>query len=96
MQHHDEPTNADRAERAARTMAAYAVILGDGNGQPDESTLRDLLADLMHYADRERLDWGQEVRSAVDNYAAETDGGDVGSAAALRRHGGRDYEGGAL
>jgi hypothetical protein len=63
----DEPTNADRAERGARTLLDfYAFEYGE-----DESNLRDLLADLMHHADNQGLDFNNELRIARDHYEAE-------------------------
>jgi hypothetical protein len=64
-----DPTNYDRAQRIPPTLAAYAEALGDGD--PDESTMRDLLTDLMHYSEQSGIDFDQELRVARHNYEFE-------------------------
>ena len=59
-----EPTNNERATRIDAVLEAYARI-------PDEADLRDLLADIMHYCDREKIDFDAELSQATDNYAFE-------------------------
>jgi hypothetical protein len=66
-----DPTNYDRAQRIPPTLATYAEALGDGNGEPDESTMRDLLTDLMHYSEQSGIDFDQELRVARHNYEFE-------------------------
>lgn len=61
--------NATRAKRAARALAsvkAYAPGTRDG--------LVDLLTDLMHYADREGLDFEHAASIATTHHAAEIRG----------------------
>ena len=52
--------------RAADVLLVYAQRVG-----ADESNFRDLLADLMHYADTYGLDFYDELRIARDNYLEE-------------------------
>ena len=42
------------------------------NYDPDESNIRDLLADIQHYCDKYSIDFANELRIASDNYQAET------------------------
>lgn len=68
-----EPTNQERAERAALTLCSYAMEAG---GQPDEADLRDLLCDLMHmsalFPDRYQA-FGAALASAQATFIAEVD-----------------------
>jgi hypothetical protein len=66
-----EPTNQDRAQRIPPALAAYVAATGDGNGEPDETTMRDLLADLMHYSQQNGIDFDQELRIARHHYEHE-------------------------
>lgn len=70
-----EPTNADRAERAARLMDIYAQRMGYLTSQEKyEVGVRDLLADLRHYCDEHGIQFHVEDRAAYQNYAAEVGG----------------------
>jgi hypothetical protein len=62
-----DPTNADRAARGAFLVNAYIDELG-GDGQ---NALRDMLADLMHYASANGLDFEDEARIARGHFDAE-------------------------
>lgn len=66
-----EPTIADRINRAYQILGNY-VELG---GTDQEAALRDLLADLMHWATANKVDFPNELRIAFDNYEAERDEG---------------------
>ena len=59
---------AGRAKRMKRTLAAYAKYSGE---QDPATNLRDLLADLMHFADAAGIDWRVQERIACKNYSAE-------------------------
>ena len=41
------------------------------NYDDDESNVRDLLADILHYCDKHSIDFTNELRIASDNYQAE-------------------------
>lgn len=56
--------NIDRANRARIAIGAYSPSGG-------EERVRDLICDLRHLADRTQLDWDEEYRVAMDNYASE-------------------------
>jgi hypothetical protein len=62
-----EPTNEDRAARAAQILDAYdAFEAGDS-----ETAIRDLLTDLMHHCRIEKIDFSIEYRSAQEAYNSE-------------------------
>lgn len=63
-------TNADRAHAGAWLVEKYASI----PGMDAECAFRDLLADLMHYADREGIDFWAEVEAADRHHLAEVTG----------------------
>ncbi len=56
--------NDQRAERAA---AALDTVYSQ-----DREGVTDLLADLMHYADRERIDFEQALKTARHHHQTET------------------------
>jgi hypothetical protein len=58
--------NGDRAARADKAMAAHR-----GNKERDEADLCDLLADLMHMAHRDSVDFQKELNRATRNFNAE-------------------------
>jgi hypothetical protein len=69
-------TNFQRAERAAKAFHGYAT--GDLADIYDLTSLvlADLLTDLMHFADRQTLDFErclQHARTAHDEQAEELD-----------------------
>lgn len=60
--------NRDHAERAADAFNAYA----EETAETDTATLfRDLLADLMHLADREGIDFPAALSMARGHHEAE-------------------------
>ncbi len=63
---HKEMTNADRAYRGWRAIARFK-----SHEPPAETDLRDLLADLMHYADEQGIDFKYELEMATTHYDAE-------------------------
>lgn len=67
-------TNEDRANRAAAALSTYAEqTRNDPNDFDKAELLRDLLGDLMHYADEHGLDFAQELTWAEGNYEDERD-----------------------
>lgn len=65
----DELSTNDRASRGNTALSAWVNEAGDQGD--DETNLRDLLADLMHFADAIGIDFHNQVRIAGDNYAEE-------------------------
>lgn len=64
-------TNAERAERAEAVMVEYDDVRRLGVAEDHQDALTDILADLMHYADREGLDFAAALRIAADHHEAE-------------------------
>ena len=62
-----EGMNDERAHRAAVAVKAYKAI----KGVDPDCLVRDLLSDLRHFCDRNRLDFGKENAIAADHYYAE-------------------------
>ena len=60
-------TNNQKADAAANALDAY----GDGFSDPDDGTFSVLLADLMHYCDREDMDFDHELAKARMHHDAE-------------------------
>ncbi len=72
-----EPTNADRAAWAAEALAVFTARTFGGD-DPDsmdkgdlECAVYDLIADLLHYADRQGFDTDSVLASAVLHFEAE-------------------------
>lgn len=65
-----EPTNQKRAERTFRTMLVYTQYVGNDEGD-HESTLTDLLTDLIHFAEAYNLDIDSLLERAWDHYEFE-------------------------
>lgn len=63
-----EGMNDRRAEWAGAAVAAFHAATATS----EEDVLCDLLADLMHWADRAGFDFARALRRAEDHYAAET------------------------
>jgi hypothetical protein len=61
--------NEDRASRVEQALSAYCTARG---GNDDEADFRDLLADMMHYANVNDLNFNKELKTARMNYNAET------------------------
>jgi hypothetical protein len=60
--------NDDRASWAGKAIKAFQAE----TGTDDEDALSDLLADLMHWADRNNYDFEAAVERARGHYEAET------------------------
>jgi hypothetical protein len=67
-----EGMNDSRAEWAGKAIAAFKLE----TGADDEDVLGDLLADLMHWSDRNNYDFQKALSRAQGHYEAET-GGEV-------------------
>ncbi len=63
-----EETNDHRAEWAAAALHEFQRI----TGTEDEDALGDLLCDLMHWSDRNSLDFEAALSRACMHYEAET------------------------
>ena len=62
-------TNGDRAERAQGAVTAWL-----GEDQPDETPgthIQDLLCDLQHLCDREKIDFNELLRLGTSCYLDE-------------------------
>lgn len=66
------PTNADRAQWAAQGVRGYAVGK-EGRDDYDEAELilSDFLTDLMHYADREGINFSACLKRARSHHREE-------------------------
>jgi len=67
----NDPTNEERAARIEPTLAAYRKAQNGQDFPPDEADIRDLLTDIMHYCDQEKIDFIEELEIARNNYLAE-------------------------
>jgi len=65
------PKNADRADWAAAAVLKFATVTGMIENEDAETTIGDLLADLMHLCDREGVDFHTCVARASDHYEEE-------------------------
>lgn len=63
-------TNAVRAGRAEVAVKAYATTAGYRD-ENDESCPQDMLCDLMHYCDREKIDFSKLQADAHSCYIEE-------------------------
>jgi hypothetical protein len=57
--------------QAKAALRAYEVLTGSG---PKDDGVRDLLADLMHFAKAEGLDFDNELRAAREHFVEERAG----------------------
>lgn len=62
-----EPTNTERAAKAAEKVKGYAGEKADDVG----ADVVDLLVDLRHYCDAEGLDFGRLNRAARNHHEEE-------------------------
>jgi hypothetical protein len=60
--------NGDRARCAAQALHAYRITVGDDD---DDASIRDLIADLGHYADRHDIEFLDCVARAIGSWALE-------------------------
>lgn len=68
-----EPGNEERAGWALVAVKAFAKRTGLGTEDGMDTMISDLLADLMHLADLEELDWEDLVRRGDGHYQAEVE-----------------------
>lgn len=69
-----EPTNDNRADRAAVCVGTYREVNTDDIHEDDHTTLSDMLTDLRHWAQRLGLDYEAADLLADAHWAGETDG----------------------
>jgi hypothetical protein len=62
--------NKVRAARIPLTLAAYRKAQSPYN-VPDEADIRDMLTDLMHYCQKQGINFKDELRVATNNYEEE-------------------------
>ena len=67
-------TNEDRADRGEVILEAHAAQFGprEYDGDNGQSQLGDILADLMHYAADQGLDFDAALSMGTDHYGDET------------------------
>ena len=63
-------TNVQRAKNGRAAFAVHADTADEEDSR--QSQLADLLADLMHFADFEGLDFDQALSMGTDHYGEET------------------------
>ena len=60
------------ADRAALALAAHSAAAGETEA---ESQLSDLLTDLIHWTDRQSIDFAKVLKQAQGHYEYEQTGG---------------------
>jgi len=70
MSQFDDPTNDERAEAAAVAVTAYMEVK-EPHEDIDESSVTGLLADLMHYCDKNGFNFEACVAMADIHHEAE-------------------------
>ena len=69
---YQDPTNDDRAGWAAVGLGAFARVTNmDTAGEDNETILGDFLADLMHFCEREGIDFENTLTGARATFAEE-------------------------
>lgn len=71
---YSDPTNEDRAARIDEVREAYWDARGEEEDDAEEF-VADLLADIMHFCDREGVDFQARLRAAEINHEAEFEEG---------------------
>lgn len=73
----EEPTNEMRASAALEALEAYAMAKGDlrAAGEDTETILGDLLCDLRHLCDEEKIDFNLMIARSQMNHQAEVEEG---------------------
>lgn len=64
-----DPNGMTNNERADRAKAALITYIGDD--RPDESHFADLLCDLQHYANREGIDFAEQLARGTYHFGEE-------------------------
>jgi len=65
-----KPSNEDRASWAQQAVAAFAAAI-NMEDEPLDTVIGDLLADLMHLCDNEKLDFNILLSRAQMNHIEE-------------------------
>lgn len=64
--------NSERAQAAAEAIDSHAEYTGnDGTDTDPESALRDLLANIRHWCQRESIDFDAALTMSLDHFEAE-------------------------
>ena len=66
----NEPSNDQRADWAMSGIHGFLEATGEGGGVCEDS-IRDLLADVLHLADREGLETRRILDTAIADWTAE-------------------------
>jgi hypothetical protein len=66
----NEPTNSERAARIDATLESYVIAREDGPDDP-EFDLANMLADIMHYCERDGIDFDVALTRAAEFYSEE-------------------------
>jgi hypothetical protein len=68
-----EGKNDERALWAGHAISAFARLTGMDRANEDNATiLGDLLGDILHWCDRNGVDFATALHNARDHYAEET------------------------
>ena len=68
-------TNEDRRSWALEALEAFAAVTGDRmeNSEDLESVITDLITDIMHLCDEEKIDFAAVSSRAAHHHECETD-----------------------
>ena len=68
-------TNEDRRSWALEALEAFTAVTGDRieNSEDLESVLTDLITDIMHLCDEEKIDFATISSRAAHHHECETD-----------------------
>jgi phosphoribosylaminoimidazole-succinocarboxamide synthase len=72
-------TESVRNVRKSELFKRLEIVLRDHRGEcalDNETALADAVADLMHIADKQRVDWAEVERRASNHHQAEVSGAD--------------------
>jgi hypothetical protein len=70
---HGDPTNIDRAERAARMVMYYQNKVRTDLERDLAVIMEDVLADMMHLARYEKVDWDRVVKMGTRHFEEEVE-----------------------
>ncbi len=68
------PTNSERSARALVALDAYGQISDSTRPADRPTNFRNMITDLMHYADQHGLNFSKECLCAKVNFDAEKEG----------------------
>lgn len=66
--------NLERASTIDELMPSIRNVLGVDENEPNQQNMQDILTNLMHWCDRENVNFSFLVRLARDHYVAELNG----------------------